>query len=230
MIPGIVAGRPVAGSGPAPDPVAYVDATSGQSSTLAFGTETVLPGDLIYYWLGNQASSTVPALPSGYTSIFTSTNGLSGTSGQCAMRECWKIAGSSEAAPGVTSDVNRWMVAIFRDTHASDPFGAVDAGVSTVNSATFNFGFPSLTFENTNTTSLFLGIVYCQDGTSTGLNLSNLPSNVTQRRISNGSVTLMGVGTSGPQNGYTLSNTGLITDASSFNGNLWRRSREILAA
>lgn len=215
--------------------VEFVGASSGSSNNLSFGGITVLEGDLIYYVLLNQASDIIPSIPLGYTSLYSTTDAVPTSPTMHGLREVWKIAGSSESAPGVVSSAPRWLLAVFRNTHQTDPFGASglsEAAIASTGGGATTFAFPSLDFEVENNTSQVACMLFAPSiGTNNSVDLNALPSDLTERRRISGSNTLYGVGTSGPQNAYAGGSSGSSVDRpGSGTFYMWLRSREILAA
>ncbi len=112
-------------------PIAFlVSAASANANTVAIATPQA--GDLIVVFAYNNASTTVPTLVAGYTSLF-STTGANTNAHQLA----YKVAAGSETNIGTWTNATGVVVQIVRAPLGSTPTGGIANGGSTGTSMSY---------------------------------------------------------------------------------------------
>ncbi len=175
--------------------IVFRSAASANSSSVSITTPT--SGDVILVMAYNNASTTIPTLASGYTSVDTQAPGGSSN----AARLAWKISDGTETTSGTWTNATQVVVLIYGGVKSS-PVGAFLA--STGNSASLSYA--TLTLNVTSGSSWVAGVGAAK-GATAGMNgtTTALTSSRTNVTTANGLDTNAGVTSFAAQ---TLSVTG----------------------
>lgn len=159
--------------------ISFIQANSANSSSATLSSTTAR--DLIIVFAYNNASTTVPTVPTGYTTITSNTT--TATAGVAA----YKLSSGGETSTGTWTNATNIVVIVYRNAFA---VGTSGSGVG--NSATITY--PTITLKNTSGTS-WVAASAIEKSATAGMNgtTTALVSNRTNQTTVNGLDTNGGV-------------------------------------
>lgn len=149
--------------------ISYIGGATGTNSATL---PTHAADDLIIGWAFRDGLAALPTVPSGWTTITTTTGTL------CGAAIAYKIAASSGETSGTWTSADSLVIQVYRGADLTTPIGnsAILAGASTSNTVQY----PALTFTDTSGSSWGM-VAAGHRSNAGGLNLSVAPSGYTNR-------------------------------------------------
>lgn len=139
-----------------------ISAHSAQANSVAITTPQA--GDLILVFAHRDGSTTAPSLPSGYTSLGTTSGGSGGTSNSARLG--FKYSDGTETTSGTWTNATSVAVHVSRGCDPSLAYGAF----ATAGAASSTLTFPALTLQVTDGTSWVVGFGASRTATDVGTN------------------------------------------------------------
>jgi hypothetical protein len=177
--------------------ISLIGGSTAAASTITI-PGTYQNGDLLLIFAFNNASTTLPTLPAGWTSA-----GGNGAN-VCACRIGWKVAGSASETSGTWTNASSLACIVYRGVATNKtPIGAVANGNGS--SATLSFTTPAMKARGTSWVAGFAGHV-------SATNVATAPAGMTLE-CGTGVTSLGGSDTNGPTANFPTTTLGVNASA-----------------
>ena len=167
--------------------IKYIGSATGTTSATL---PTHAAGDLILIFAYNEVNTTIPTLPTGYTSKSTVT---SGSADDAAVRVGYKIAASSSETSGTWTNASQIVVLVYRGVDQTTPLGTFGS-TSYTTQLDWTAVYPTLTLGVTTGTSWIVGF---GGSNATNSAIDTAPSGMVRRDKVTGACEVAGFDTFG---------------------------------